>query len=468
MGEFFGTDGIRGVAGKFPLDKDTIARIGYSLVEELRLGGEPVPLIVVGRDTRESGEWIEQAISRGIEAAGGVTSVAGVITTPGVAFLTRTLPGSAGVVISASHNSYEDNGIKVFGPTGRKLSDSLEQAIERDLKAAQIPINSPRDDSPPADPSLKIAYLAYLRDEIGRGIDLSSLKLVVDCAEGAAFDTAPELFRALGATVEAIHTAPTGKNINLDCGSLHPEDLQKKVLETGADVGIAFDGDADRLVLADGAGRLLDGDYILFILADHLDRGGLLAGKRVVATGMSNLGLEVALRERGIALSRTSVGDKYVLEELLATGSSLGGEQSGHIIFPEISLAGDGMITALEVLRVMTESGKSIAQLAEGMTRYPQIMLNVPVVRKPTLETIPELREAIGRLEEQLAEDGRLLVRYSGTEHLLRIMIEGKEESVIRTQAETLAGLIRKHLGAAEAGSPVAGKTEASTSTTSL
>ncbi len=454
MGEFFGTDGIRGVAGRFPLDRSTIARIGYSLVEELRLAGESIPLIVLGRDTRESGPWIERALASGIRAAGGQIKVAGVITTPGVAFLTRTLPGSAGVVISASHNSYQDNGIKVFGPTGRKLSDALEQAIERDLRSEKIattPDSTDADQALEPEASLKVSYVDFLRDEIGRELDLSGLKLVIDCAEGAAFDIAPAVFRALGASVEAIHIAPNGRNINLDCGSLHPADLQESVLSLGAHLGVAFDGDADRLVLVDERGRLLDGDYILFILAEHLDRTGRLSLKRVVATGMSNLGLEAAFRERGISLSRTSVGDKYVLDELLASGGSLGGEQSGHIIFPEISLAGDGIITALEVLRVMVESGRSVADLADGMQRYPQLTLNVPVVRKPPIESIEPLRDAIARLEGQLSGEGRLLVRYSGTEDLLRVMIEGKDEDVIRSQAETLASLIREHLGAAQA-----------------
>lgn len=454
MGDFFGTDGIRGTAGKFPLDGPTIARIGYSLVEELRLAGSQVPLVVIGRDTRESGVWIEQALAQGVVAAGGAIEAAGVITTPGVAYLTRVLPADAGVVISASHNPYQDNGIKIFGPTGRKLSDALEQAIERDLKAdgarfasvamqTRVPLK--------VDDKLKASYFTFLRDEIGRDLDLTGMRLVVDCAEGAAFDLAPALFRSLGATVDAIHTEPNGRNINLDCGSLHPEELQGKVVSSRADLGIAFDGDADRLILVDGGGSLLDGDYVLFIVAMHFAEKDRLAGDRVVATVMSNLGLEVALRERGISLARTSVGDKYVLDELLSGGGSLGGEQSGHIIFPEISLAGDGMITALEVLRVMKETGMAAAALASGMRRYPQLTLNVPVVRKPPIETVEPLRKAITDLENELTGHGRLLVRYSGTENLLRVMIEGPDETSIQAQAEELAALIRELLGASSA-----------------
>ncbi len=457
MGEFFGTDGIRGVAGRFPLDETTIARIGYSLVEELRLSGDKRPLIVVGRDTRESGVWIEGALARGVDAAGGAIEAAGVITTPGVAYLARTLPAQAGVVISASHNSYEDNGIKIFGPSGRKLSDALEQAIERDLKAdpamfASVKTGKTGEDGKiDVDEQLKVSYFKFLCDEIGRGLDLKGLKVVVDCAEGAAYELAPGLFENLGARVDSIHVTPNGRNINLHCGSLHPQELQQRVVSLGADLGIAFDGDADRLILVDAAGHLLDGDYILFILAEHFRARDRLAGSRVVATVMSNLGLELALRERGIVMERTSVGDKYVLDELLTRGGSLGGEQSGHIIFPEISLAGDGMITALEVLRVMTETGRTLADLASGMQRYPQLTLNVPVVRKLPIETIEPLRDAVADLERELDGHGRLLVRYSGTEDLLRIMIEGQDEAAIHEQAEGIAKLIREHLGAAQA-----------------
>jgi phosphoglucosamine mutase len=449
MGEFFGTDGIRGVAGRFPLDSDTIARIGYSLVEELRLAVERTPSIVSGRDTRESGSWIEGSLAAGVNAAGGTIRSAGVITTPGVAYLARTLPADAGVVISASHNSFEDNGIKIFGPTGRKLSDALEQAIERDLKSEMrldTEKNEPRGDLK-AEEQLRDRYFHFLRDEAGSGLDLAGVKLVVDCAEGASFDLAPRLFRSLGAAVEAIHVSPNGRNINLGCGSLHPDELATRVVSTKADLGIAFDGDADRLILVDADGNLLDGDCVLFILAEHLQRTGRLASDRVVATVMSNLGLEVALREKNVSLVRTSVGDKYVLDELLAGGGSLGGEQSGHIIFPEISLAGDGMITAIEVLRVMTESGRAPGELAKGMQRFPQLILNVSVARKPPIDSVPELRQAIASLDEELKGDGRLLVRYSGTENVLRIMIEGRKESLIQEQAGRIADIVRNTLG---------------------
>jgi phosphoglucosamine mutase len=302
-----------------------------------------------------------------------------------------------------------------------------------------------------SEPELKRRYLEFLRDQIGKGLDLTGLKIVVDCAEGAAYELAPELFTSLGATTLAIHNSPNGRNINLNCGSLHPQELQQKVVASGADLGIAFDGDADRLMLVDERGALLDGDYIMFILAEHMRERDRLTGGRVVATVMSNLGLELSLGKLGIALTRTSVGDKFVLEELLAGGGSLGGEQSGHVIFPEISLAGDGMITALEVLRVLSQpargSRRSLSELSEGMKRYPQVTINVPVARKPPLESVAPLREAIDALDQELLGRGRLLVRYSGTENLARVMIEGRDEQEIHHQAETLARLIQEHLG---------------------
>jgi phosphoglucosamine mutase len=447
MGEFFGTDGIRGVAGRFPLDRPTIERIGYSLALELTKRLERVPQIVIGRDTRESGEWIEEALARGASAAQASARSAGVITTPGVAYLTRALNADAGVVISASHNSYEDNGIKVFSASGQKLDDGAEQAIERDLKSGVQPPAPARDLKIERDGSLKEKYLTFLRDEVGSGLRLAPLKIAIDCANGAACEIAPKLFSSLGADLIVLSADPNGRNINLDCGSLHPEALQRTVVERQADLGLAFDGDADRLLMVDEHGALVDGDQLLFIMADYLASRGKLAGDRVVATVMSNLGLEVALAERNITLSRTAVGDKYVLDELLKGGGSLGGEQSGHIIFPEISLAGDGLITALEVLRVITERNKSLSALASAYTRYPQVTVNVRVSRKPPLDSVPPIKEIITALEKEMAGKGRLLVRYSGTENLARVMIEGQDEASIRGHAESVAQVIRGQIG---------------------
>jgi phosphoglucosamine mutase len=450
MGDFFGTDGIRGRAGEFPLDAATVERFGYSLGLELRRRLGRAPAVVVGRDTRESGEWIEAAVTRGLHTAEAASLSAGVITTPGVAYLTRAERADAGVVISASHNPYEDNGLKVFSPSGQKLDDAAEAAIERDLKA-------PASDFPPvvggmptpdADRTaqLRAAYLSFLRDEVGRGLDLTGLKVVLDCANGAASEFAPALFESLGAHVEAINVTPNGRNINLAAGALHPEELQRKVVAARADFGAAFDGDADRAIFVNERGELADGDAALFVVATHLHERGRLEGHRAVATVMSNLGLELALKARGIALARTSVGDKYVLEELLKNGGSVGGEQSGHVIFPAISLAGDGMITAVEVLRVVREAGQSLGELTKDFVRYPQVTVNVRVARKPPLDSVPAIRAAIDALEAEMAGQGRLLVRYSGTENLARVMIEGKDEATIRRQADALAQVFKDNL----------------------
>ncbi|MEK7833807.1 MAG: phosphoglucosamine mutase, partial [Acidobacteriota bacterium] len=436
----------------YPLDETTIERIGFSLATELtrRLGR--APKIVIGGDTRESGDWISDALARGAITAKAEVINSGVITTPGVAYLTRKLEADAGVVISASHNPYQDNGIKVFAPSGQKLDDEAEKAIERDLEKDADHFPAMTDLTVEADTNLKEKYLAFLRDEIGKGLNLAGpgsakMKLVIDCANGASYELAPRLFAALGAELTVINAEPTGRNINLNCGSLHPEKLQEAVLAAKADAGLAFDGDADRLLLVDEQVQLVDGDQMLFVMADYFSSQSKLAANRVVATVMSNLGLEVALRERGIEMVRTAVGDKNVLDELLKNGGSIGGEQSGHIIFPEISLAGDGMISALEVLRVMAESKRSLSDLAGGFVRYPQVLINVRVARKPSMDSVEPIKSAMAFVEEELGNKGRLLVRYSGTENLARVMIEGQNETAIRNQAESLAKLIKEQIG---------------------
>ncbi len=447
MGEFFGTDGIRGVAGQFPLDAPTVERIAYLLTSELRALHGRAPRLVIGRDTRESGDWIEAALGRGIAAAEGSARSAGVITTPGVAYLARVLKADAGVVISASHNPYQDNGLKVFAPAGRKLDDATEQAIERDLKADAASFPTMQQAVIETEPQLREQYLTFLREEFGASVALHGMKLVVDCANGASSELAPRLFTALGAEVSAINAEPNGRNINLDCGSLHPETLQARVKATGAALGLAFDGDADRLLLVDEHGQLVDGDQMLFIVAEYLHAQDKLAGNRVVATVMSNLGLEVALRARGIELVRTNVGDKYVLEELLANGGSLGGEQSGHLIFPELSLAGDGMLSALEVLRVIQATGKSLGTLAGGFTRFPQKTINVRVTSKPELDTVPSIKAAMDAVKQEVGDTGRLLVRYSGTENLVRVMVEAAHADAVQRHAEAVAAVIETELG---------------------
>jgi phosphoglucosamine mutase len=459
MKKLFGTDGMRGEAGKFPLDAATIETVGASLAAHLQTKLGRAPLVVIGRDTRESGDWLEQALIAGVARAGAQSKSAGVITTPGVAFLTRTLPADAGVVISASHNAYKDNGIKIFAPSGRKLDEETERLIESDVFAARERSSAENDrqtdaavridasEEQRAGSELRARYLDFLANEISQGMSLAGVRLVLDCANGAASALAPELFARLGATLTTINNAPDGRNINLGCGSLHTEALQAEVCSRDADLGVAFDGDADRALFVDSKGRLIDGDASLWVLAAQLRAHGRLRHDTVVATVMSNLGLEIAFKSTGIKLVRTDVGDKYVLEELLRLGASLGGEQSGHVIFPQLSLAGDGLITTLGMLRAMTEAGKPLHELTAGFQTFPQILVNVEVkVKRPFAEVAP-IQEAASALEARLGSRGRLLLRYSGTEPLARIMIEGENQGEIEKWAGELAVVIQKSLG---------------------
>jgi len=450
----FGTDGIRGEAGKFPLDPSTIRVIGESLTQHLaeRTGGR-APRIVTGRDTRESGSWIERALIAGARESGADVQSPGIITTPGVAFLARILPADAGVVISASHNPYQDNGIKVFDPSGRKLDDATERKIEIDIaEEASEPSNRLSNHSgfdEPDGSALRARYLEYLSHEVACDLSLADLSIVVDCANGAAYELAPELFNRLGARVIAINHEPDGRNINLDCGSLHIEGLQRRVVAERAHLGVAYDGDADRALFVDAEGRFVDGDATLWVMADYLKSRHELVGDTVVATVMSNIGLEVALRSRGIRLIRSDVGDKYVLEELMRSGAVLGGEQSGHIIFPKLSLAGDGMITTLCLLRAIKDQERSLTELTRDFQRYPQVLINVRVSERRPFADVPAIQNLADEIQRNLGERGRLLLRYSGTEPLARVMIEGKDERDVKAKANALAEAIRAELGAA-------------------
>jgi len=452
----FGTDGIRGEAGKFPLDSATVRAIGGSLARHLaeRIGRR-APRVIIGRDTRESGPRIERKLIAGALAFGAEVQSAGIITTPGVAFLARTLPADAGVVISASHNSYQDNGIKVFDPSGRKLDDTTERLIEKDISDEGVVSDSQPDDREQTDsddqqngPELRTRYLDYLIYEVAHDLSLSDLTIVVDCANGAAYELAPQLLVRLGASVVAINNAPDGRNINRDCGSLHLDVLRRAVLAKHADLGVAFDGDADRALFVDTHGELVDGDATMWVMANYLKSRGELTGGAVVATVMSNVGLEIALRSRGIKMARTDVGDKYVLDELTRTGVAIGGEQSGHIIFPRLSLAGDGMITTLCLLRAMREQQESLTSLTGGFQRYPQILVNVRVREKRSFAELPAVQRLARQVEEKLGDRGRLLLRYSGTEPLARIMIEGESEDEVKAHARALAEAISAELGA--------------------
>ncbi len=446
MKQLFGTDGIRGLAGQSPLDEKTVRIIGASLARHFRERLGRLPKFVSGRDTRESGSWIEAAFRSGAAAENAVCSSAGVITTPGVAFLTKTFAFDAGIVISASHNPYEDNGVKIFLPTGSKIDEATERLIEQDIHDRRSPatIVVPDNDHD-AEAKFRLAYTTYL-NEAASHIKLNHYKIVIDCANGAASDFAPRVFNKFGGGVIVMNDEPDGRNINANCGSLHLEVLQQRVLDEMADIGIAFDGDADRALFVDETGKIVDGDATLWIMAQYLKDHGRLANSTVVATVMSNIGLELALKSQDITLLRTSVGDKYVLEKLLETGSEVGGEQSGHIIFPETSLVGDGMMTALTLLRSISERGLSLSQATEGFTAYPQVLINVKVGEKPPFADVPAIADAARSVESELKNEGRLLLRYSGTENLARVMIEGKDQASIEAQAKRLAGVIAANL----------------------
>lgn len=447
MKQLFGTDGIRGLAGQFPLDETTVRIIGASLSRQFRerLGRDP--RFVSGRDTRESGGWIESAFHQGAVAEKAVCKSAGVITTPGVAYLTRSFDYDAGIVVSASHNPYQDNGIKIFLPSGTKIDEATERLIEIDIHENKIPkVNDLSAADPESEAFFRLAYSKYL-SEAASNIKLNDLRIVIDCANGAASEFVPRVFTNFGGGVVIINNQPDGRNINKDCGSLHLENLQARVLKEKADVGIAFDGDADRALFVDENGQIVDGDATLWVMARHLKAHGKLENSTVVATVMSNIGLELALKAKGINLLRANVGDKYVLEKLIETGSEVGGEQSGHIIFPETSLVGDGMMTALLLLRSIRERDVSLSKATESFVRFPQILLNVRVGEKLPFDDVPEIAAAAAEIEKELHDQGRLLLRYSGTENLARVMIEGKDQAAIESQARRLAKVIEKALG---------------------
>ncbi len=460
MKRLFGTDGIRGVAGQFPLDEATVERIGRALALTLGSGGR-APRMMIGRDTRESGEAIEAALLRGLEARGAAADRAGVLSTPAIACLTRLLGYDAGIVISASHNQYRDNGIKVFSGRGEKLPDRIEMEIETQVLDGGEPGDaSPGGVRPAASAAaagavhdaadLRERYFDWLSTAVGPGTPLAGLRIVLDCANGAASDLGPEIFRRLGAEVTPLHAAPDGRNINEGCGTLHPQDLAAEVVRRKASLGLAFDGDADRCLAVDASGRLLDGDYILFLAARDRKRRGLLPGNLVVGTVMSNLWLEKALHAEGIRLLRAPVGDKYVLEEMQRGDVTLGGEQSGHIIFLDKATTGDGLMTGLLLADLVRRTGLDLAAWAQSVKPCPQILVNVPVRDRPPLEAHPTIGPAIRDEELRLGGRGRLLVRYSGTESKARIMVEGEARAEVEACAARLRQLIEQEIGLTE------------------
>jgi phosphoglucosamine mutase len=444
--ELFGTDGIRGVPGTPPLDDGTLYATGRSLGNYLKQTN-PAACVLIGMDTRESGPHLAALLAAGLQNAGALVDFAGIITTPGVACLVRQRGFQAGVVISASHNPFHDNGVKLFSSAGMKFPDAVEETLEED-------IFKHRHEAPPKNPpllapdeTLDAKYLEFLRSRVIAGAKLSSLRMVLDCANGAAYKLGPELFQSLGAHVIAMGAEPDGRNINADSGSLHLEGLQRRVVAERATLGVAFDGDADRALFVCQSGRVINGDGVLLAAARHLRSAGKLKGNRVVATSMSNLGLERVLAREGIELARTAVGDRYVLEEMLRSNNVLGGEQSGHVIFLDDSPAGDGLLTAVKIASLVSMNGR-LESLITGLKDYPQIIVNVKVKSKPPLDSLPEVSRALAEAQSALGENGRVVLRYSGTEPLARVMVEAEHDTDVQRYSRALADALRASIGA--------------------
>jgi phosphoglucosamine mutase len=453
--QLFGTDGIRGVAGEFPLTKQSTYLIGRALGHDL-IRNQPRAQAVIGQDTRESSRWIADRVAEGLAAVGVDVHSAGVITTPGVAYLARSRRMAAGVVISASHNPWTDNGIKVFSGDGFKLTDERELAIEKEIfallqnpaSADDTALKVPRP-SLPGESELRHSYIKELAGSVK--CDLSKVRVLVDCANGAAAAEAPELFRTLGIQATFIHVSPDGKNINEQCGALHPETLGKQVAEAPGqfDLGVTFDGDADRALFCDAQGRVVNGDGVLLATARDMHAEGTLKGDTVVSTTMSNMGLEIALKKSGIRMLRANVGDKYVLEEMQRSGATLGGEQSGHIIFRDgEATTGDGLLTALRVMEIMVRRGKTLAELVSDLKVFPQTIQNVHVRKKIPLKDVPAVQKSIEAAERDLDGSGRVVVRYSGTETLARVMVEAESEETMKRVADSIVQALRQSLGA--------------------
>jgi len=456
--QLFGTDGIRGIPGEYPLDDATLERVGSALGLHLTAGkhaNSKAARVLIGRDPRESGPHIAELIARGLASTGAEPVSAGVVTTPGVAWLVSREGFSAGVVISASHNPYHDNGVKLISSSGMKFPDAAEHEIERLIlspngSAPAVRTANPERASkahPDGEEKLHQDYLDGLRAAVLPGAKFAEMKIVLDCANGAASKLAPQLFRMLGAEVVAINNAPDGKNINAGCGSLHPEGMQKRVVESGATLGIAFDGDADRAIFASASGKLVDGDGVLLVAGRYMKSARKLKGNVIVGTTMANLGLERALDQSGLKLARTAVGDRYVLEEMLRIGANLGGEQSGHILFFDDATTGDGMLTAVKIASIVSLAGPLDALVAD-LKIYPQKIVNVRVKSKPPLESLPEVSRTLGEAEKALGKSGRVILRYSGTEPLARVMVEAERDEDVRRWTDSLASVVRSAIGA--------------------
>lgn len=449
MGKLFGTDGIRGVANEWPMTTDLAMKVGFSTAHVFK-STRKRPKIIIGKDTRLSGYMIENAITAGICSMGVDVLLVGPLPTPGIAFITTSMRADAGIVISASHNPFEYNGIKIFAADGFKLPDETESHIEQLILSGEIE-RLPRPSASEIGRARRIddaqgRYIVYLKSTFPRDLSMDGLKLVIDCAHGASYRVAPTVFEELGAEVIVVGSNPNGVNINQDRGSLHPEYMAALVREHGANAGLAFDGDADRVIVADENGDILDGDQLMAICASHYLKTDSLKGKTLVATVMSNLGLEVALRRQGGCLLRTPVGDRYVVERMRQLDCNLGGEQSGHLVFLDCSTTGDGILSALQILAVMLREERPLSELKNVMQRYPQTLVNVSVSRRRSIEEIPELVRLQEGLEKRLGEEGRLVIRPSGTEPVIRIMVEGSDSKLIREIAEEMAESIKNHM----------------------
>ena len=445
MGKLFGTDGIRGIAGQYPVDIETGKKLGYFLVGFCKDRGKSTD-IITGRDTRGSGEILEKAVSAGILAAGGTVRSAGVIPTPGVAFLGKKEGCGAGVVISASHNPFDYNGFKLFSGDGYKFSEAEENEIENKILDISVGLSIPDLESMTPLENARDAYTAFLENIVHDTEKLKGYSIVVDCSNGASSEVAPKLFEDLGIKADIIFSTPDGKNINNNCGSQHTGTLSKRVIEKGANIGLAFDGDADRLIAVDETGTTLTGDQIIAITAKMLRERDELNNSSVVTTVMSNMGLGAALKEMGVGHEKTGVGDRLVMEKMREIGSSIGGEDSGHIIFANNHTTGDGILSALQLLNAMAFFGKPLSKLAGIMKIYPQVLINVKVKNKPEISSIPEIKQAMDDAETALGDNGRILVRYSGTEPLCRVMVEGKDLSEIEKYAGNISNIIENRL----------------------
>jgi phosphoglucosamine mutase len=451
--QLFGTDGIRGVPGEYPLDDATLDRVGLALGEYLNANGTSFgsqsvrPRVLIGRDTRESGPHIAERIARGLAAAGTEPVSAGVLTTPGVAWLVNREGFAAGVVISASHNPYHDNGVKLISSTGMKFPDVAEAILEGTILAPRESLEAASEMQLHDNEQIDDDYLEGLRASALPGAKFAGMKIVLDCANGAASKLAPRLFRSQGAEVVAINDTPDGQNINAGCGSLHPEAMQRRVVEVGAALGVAFDGDADRAIFSSSSGKLVNGDGVLLVAGRYLKSARKLKGDAIVGTTMANLGLERALEKSGLKLTRTAVGDRYVLEEMLRSGANLGGEQSGHILFLDDATTGDGMLTAVKVASIASLCGPLDALVAD-LKIFPQKIVNVRVKAKPPLDSLPKVSQTLAETEKALGNSGRVVLRYSGTEPLARVMVEAEQEDDVRKWTDALAEALRTAIGA--------------------